>query len=192
MMRSPVSRADELQFIQRQFALVFNNMEERGKTDMDDERVRWATLPVDAMFEVRREDAAEHPVATAGDVWQAMGRAIVEADSAGEAAAVIWAALEAQMQRALTDPAEPLPVVLDLANWDERSATLESYVHHHLDALADYWPTLAQQDRVALLISGVEVADGERTGERQADVEAFLRAHPELPSLVVTLSVVQP
>lgn len=191
MMRSPVSRAEELQFIQRQFALVFNAMEERGKDDMDDERVRWAKLPVDAMFD-KRENADEHAVTAAGELWQSMGRAIVEADSAGEVAAVVWAALEAQMQRALNDPAEPLPVVLDLAKWDERTGTLESHVHHHLDALADYWPTLAQQERVALLISGVEVPDAERTGERQGAVEAFLRAHPELPSLVVTRSVVQP
>lgn len=189
MMRSPVSRADELQFIQRQFAVVFNTMQERGKADMDDERVRWAKLPGDAIFGAR-EDAVEHPVDITGDLWQTMGRAIVEADSAGESGAVVWTALEAQMKRALADPAEPLPVMIDLTSWDERAESLESFVRHHLDTLADHWPTLAKQDRVAPLISGIEIADPARTGARHAAVEAFLRAHPDLSSLVVTVSAV--
>ncbi|NOG50868.1 MAG: hypothetical protein HND48_16625 [Chloroflexi bacterium] len=94
-----------------------------------------------------------------GDLWQTMGRAIVEADSAGESGAVVWTALEAQMKRALADPAEPLPVMIDLTSWDERAESLESFVRHHLDTLADHWPTLAKQDRVAPLISGIEIAD---------------------------------
>jgi hypothetical protein len=66
----------------------------------------------------------------------------------------------------------------------DESQPLDAFLRDQLGDLSDYWNGLVSQQRAALLLSGVDtLPEG-----RKAQVEAFLRAHPELPVLVAKVA----
>jgi hypothetical protein len=176
---APSRRALELQYVQRQWAEAFSAQQDEPETD-DDMIVRWMTLPDDADLNADAALAASGRVESVGAGMMSMHRAVIVGDSAREASEAVWSAVNALMPGALNDPSKPLPVLLDLSKWTDGAETLEAFVHRQLGDLSDHWHGLVAQRRAALLISGVETLPE----DRKAAVEAFLRAHPELPVLV--------
>ena len=176
---TPNRRALELQYVQRQWAEAFSAQQDAPDTG-DDMIVRWMALPEDADLDADTSLAASGRVETVGAGLLSMHRAVVVGDSHREASETVWAAVNALMSGALNDPSKPLPVTLDLSKWTDENQPLEAFLRDQLGDLTAYWDALVSQQRAALLVSGVDTLPK----TREAAVEAFLRAHPELPVLV--------
>ena len=176
---APSRRALELQYVQRQWAEAFSAQQDAPDTG-DDMIVRWMVLPDDADLDPDASLAASGHVESVGAGMIAMHRALIVGDSPREASEAVWSAVNVLMPAALNDPSKPLPVLLDFSKWTDESQPLEAFLHEQLGDLSDYWNGLVSQQRAALLLSGVDTLPE----ARKAQVEAFLRAHPELPVLV--------
>ena len=176
---TPSRRALELQYIQRQWAEAFSAQQDAPDTD-DDMIVRWMALPHDADLDAAILPAESGHVESVGAELMSMRRTVVMGDSPREASEAVWSAVNTLMSGALTDPSKPLPVTLDLAKWTDQNQTLDAFLRDQLGDLTAYWDALVSQQRAALLVSGIDTLPE----YRKAAVEAFLRAHPELPVLV--------
>lgn len=176
---APSRRALELQYVQRQWAEAFSAQQDAPDTN-DDMIVRWMMLPDDADLDADTSLAASGHVEIVGAGMLSMHRALIVGHSPREASEVVWSAVNALMPAALNDPSKPLPVLLDFSKWSDSSQPLEAFLREQLGDLSDYWNGLVSQQRAALLLSGVDALPE----ARKAAVEAFLRAHPELPVLV--------
>ena len=176
---APSRRALELQYVQRQWAEAFSAQQDAPDTD-DDMIVRWMLLPDDADLDTDATLAASGHVEIVGTGMLSMHRALIVGDSPREASEAVWSAVNALMPAALNDPSKPLPVLLDFSKWTDESQPLETFLREQLGDLSNYWNGLVSQQRAALLVSGVDALPD----ARKEAVEAFLRAHPELPVLV--------
>lgn len=176
---APNRRALELQYLQRQWAEAFSAQQDAPAADSD-AIVRWRALPSDADLEAPAGAVETGSVEQASARLWMETRAVVTGDSAQDAAETIWAAVNRLMPVALNDPSKPLPVILDLSKWTDESQPFEAFLREQLGDLKTLWNDLVSNRRAALLVSGVETLSETRKGV----VEAFLRAHPELPVLV--------
>lgn len=183
-MPAPNRRALELQYIQRQWAEAFSAKQDAPSDSDEDMQVRWMALPDDATLDADMSGAESGHVGQVGAGLMSMRRAIVMGDSAREVAESVWSALDVLMQSALNDPTKPLPIIIDLAKWTDETQPLDAFVQTQLGELSDYWRSLLDQRRAALLFTGFDGASAPQRAARASAVEAFLRQHPELLVLV--------
>jgi hypothetical protein len=114
-----------------------------------------------------------------GGAALAFRRAILMGDDHQDSMTAMWAAAGALMQFAAGDPSQPIPLVVDLSGWSG-DMTLEAFIRHEMGELGDYLDGLLRDKRAALLFDGLY----RLSVERLAEVEAFLKAQPDLITVV--------
>jgi len=173
-------RALELMYINRVAAERIDAMAEMDAPTPDD-RVRVMRLG-ERGFRSRDSDWAtveRQLPENGGAAALSMRRVMVIGDDLQDSLTTIWAAAAALTQRAMLDPTQPIPLVIDATRWPEGVA-LESFIESEMGELGAHLDDLLRDKRAALIFDGLYGL----TPERMALVEFFINAHPDLMAVV--------
>lgn len=174
-------RALELLYLNRVTAQRIDAMVDMEQPSPDD-RVRVMALDSAAHLNINEADWAaverQLPDKGAVDVLNT-GRAILVGDNRQDAMTALWAAAGAMMSFATADPTKPIPIIADLSRWTE-NIPLEVFLAGEMGELGQYLGAMLKDKRAALFFDGLYTL----SPERLAQVETFLKAHPELMAVV--------
>ncbi|MCU0464651.1 MAG: toll/interleukin-1 receptor domain-containing protein [Anaerolineae bacterium] len=172
-------RALELAYINRVAAERINAMAEMGNPTPDD-RVRVMALSADlpTRAEAWTQIEPQTPKASSRTVLD-QRRAALMGDERSDSMGVLWEVADILTQRAMTDPTQPIPLVIDFTRW-EMGIGLADFIDQELGELSAYRAELLAGGRAALLFDGLHTLSTDRLRE----VEAFIAAHPTLMAVV--------
>jgi|GEM_PF-2523400 len=178
---TPVDRrALELMYINRVAAQRIDAMVEMDAPSPDD-RVRVMRLDGRG-FSLSDSDWAgiERQLPDGGGATAlSLRRVMLMGDSLQDSITAVWAAAAALNQRAMLDPTQPIPLVIDFSRWTE-NLTLEGFIESEMGELGAHLVDLLRDKRAALLFDGLYTLKP----ERMALVESFITAHPALMAVV--------
>jgi len=96
----------------------------------------------------------------------------------------LWKLARDAAERALADPAAPLPLLVRLGQWTEPHEPIQRFIERELGELGMHLNALLASRRAVPLLDGLnEVPAGERAA-KAALVKAWLAGQPALPALV--------
>jgi formylglycine-generating enzyme required for sulfatase activity len=100
----------------------------------------------------------------------------------------LWRLASDLAQKAIDDPAAPIPLVMRLGRWTDEFQLFEQFVRHELGNLGAHLDNLLQTGRAALLFDGLnEIPVSQRKRDRSDkdhQVEQFIRQHRDLLAVV--------
>jgi len=85
---------------------------------------------------------------------------------------------------ALSDAAAPLPLLVKLGNWDKPDLPFEAFLRGALGELGAYLDDLFAAGRAILLLDGLNEFPADQRATKYPQVEAFIKAHPEVMAVV--------
>lgn len=163
-----------------------------GKTDVPDA----VEHPWEHVVELPRSDSRQLPsTRPIAEIFEEAGRfLLILGDPGSGKTTTLLQLAETLLDRAQTDPAEPVPVVLNLSTWSARHGTAAGWLHHELGEKYQVSRRAAKnwllEHRILLLLDGLdEIAHELRIGFVEA-----LHAYVEedgLPGLVVSSRVAE-
>lgn len=172
-------RALELAYINRVAAERINAMAEMGNPTPDD-RVRVMALSASLPTSAGAWDTIEPQTPKAGSrAALSQRRAALMGDERSDSMGALWEVADALTQRAVTDPTQPIPLVIDFTRWGA-GLDLAGFIDQELGELSAHRAELLAGGRAALLFDGLHTLSADRLRE----VEAFIAAHPDLMAVV--------
>ncbi len=173
-------RALELMYINRVAAERIDAMAEMDAPTPDD-RVRVMRLG-ERGFTISASDWAtvERQLPDSGGATAlSMRRVILMGDDLQDSMSAVWAAAATLTQRAMLDPTQPIPLVIDATRWPDGVA-LDGFIESEMGELGAHLDDLLRDKRAALIFDGLYGL----TPERMALVESFINGHPDLMAVV--------
>lgn len=172
-------RALELAYINRVSAERINAMAEMGNPTPDD-RVRVMALSTSLPTGAGAWAGVEAQTPKAGSrAALEQRRAALMGDERSDSMGALWEVADTLTQRAVTDPTQPIPLVIDFTRWNA-DISLADFIDQELGELSAYRAELLAGGRAALLFDGLHTLSADRLRE----VEAFVAAHPDLMAVV--------
>jgi formylglycine-generating enzyme required for sulfatase activity len=124
------------------------------------------------LFESREAAAEERPYDDLLPALHELRRALILGEPGIGKTTTLYKFADELRQAVLEDPSAPLPVIVPLRDWRGEPAW-EGFVAEHLGGLAGHYPELLKNDRLCLLLDGLNEIP--RDSHRPAKLEALRR-----------------
>ncbi len=137
-------------------------------------------VPGDAM----ENDAPPEPFTDAVSRITELRRVVVLGEPGAGKTHTLRALAKPLYTAALSDPDAPLPLLVKLGNWDDPAELFASFLRRTLGELAAHLDALFAAKRVVLLFDGLNEFPADQRTSKYPQVEAFIKAHPDVMAVV--------
>jgi predicted NACHT family NTPase len=96
----------------------------------------------------------------------------------------LWRLAADALEKAETDPAAALPLLISLGGWTQEKQSLSEFIRQQVGALGEHLEELLQKQRAFLLLDGLNELPTAYRDAKTRQVRELLKHYPQLPAVV--------